>query len=153
MGGYGGASGKTKDKCYRYTGGNKVKDKNAITVAEHYIAEGKYVAFLQEKQGQPRADLSVEGQHVEVKGLSSMNPDNIEGKIKHAFEQIHGDDYRYPPETYREGKVVILSKHSKDFSESEVYSAIQKGFISAEHKGYVTGKLELWINGKIHKLN
>ena len=25
MGGYGGASGKTKDKCYRDTGGHKVK--------------------------------------------------------------------------------------------------------------------------------
>lgn len=153
MGGYGGASGKSKDKCYYDTGGHKVKDKNAITVAEQYIAEGKYVAFLQEKTGQPRADLSVEGQHVEVKGLSSMNPDNIEGKIKHAFEQVHGDDDQYSPETHREGKVVILSKHSKEVSEVEIYSAIQKGFVSAEHKGYVTGKLELWINHKIYKLN
>lgn len=46
-----------------------------------------------------------------------------------------------------------ISKHSKDFSESEVYCVIKKGFLSAEHKGYVTGKLELWINGKIYKLN
>lgn len=92
------------------------------------IAEGKYVAFLQEKAGQPRADLSVDGQHVEIKGLSSMNPDTIEGKIRHAFEQIHGDDYLYPSQTHREGKVVILSKHSKDFSESEIHSAIQKVF-------------------------
>gem|GEM_PF-5169650 len=82
-----------------------------------------------------------------------MNSDNIEGKIKHAFEQIHGDDYRYPPETHREGKVIILSKHSKNLSESEVYHAIQKGFLSAEHKGYVTGKLELWMNNKIYTLN
>lgn len=153
MGGYGGASGRVKDKCYYDTGGHKVKDKNAVEVAEHYIEEGKYVAFLQEKPEQPRADLSVEGQHIEVKGLSSVNPDNIEKKIRHAFEQIHGDDYRYPPETHREGKVVILSKHSKDYSESKVYNAIQKGFLSAIHKGYVTGKLELWINGKIYKLN
>lgn len=153
MGGYGGASGRVKEKCYYDTGGYKVKDKNAIEVAEHYIADGKYVAFLQEKSGQPRADLSVEGQHIEIKGLSSMNPDNIEGKIKHAFEQIHGDDFKYPPETHREGKVVILSRHSTEFSESEVYNAIQKGFLSAEHKGFVTGKLELWINDKIHKLN
>ena len=80
MGGYGGASGRIKDKCYYDTGGHKVKDKNAIEVAEHYIEEGKYVAFLQEKNGQPRADLSVEGQHIEVKGLSSVNPDNIEKK-------------------------------------------------------------------------
>lgn len=49
MGGYGGASGRIKDKCYYDTGGHKVKDKNAIEVAEHYIEEGKYVAFLQEK--------------------------------------------------------------------------------------------------------
>ncbi len=153
MGGYGGASRRVKDKCYYDTGGRKVKDRNAIEVAERYIEDGRYVAFLQEKSGQPRADLSVEGQHVEVKGLSSMNPDNIEGKIKHAFEQIHGDDYRYPAETHREGKVVILSRHSEDYSESKVCSAIKKGFLSAEHKGFVTGKLELWISGKIYKLN
>ena len=37
MGGYGGASGRVKDKCYYDTGGHKVKDKNAVEVAEHYI--------------------------------------------------------------------------------------------------------------------
>lgn len=82
MGGYGGASGKTKDKCYRDTGGNKVKDKNAIEVAEYYIKNGKYVAFLQEKDAQKRADLSVDGQHVEVKGLETMNPDSVEKNLK-----------------------------------------------------------------------
>ena len=28
MGGYGGSSGKTKDKCYYDTGGHKVKDRS-----------------------------------------------------------------------------------------------------------------------------
>ncbi len=153
MGGYGASSGKLKDKCYYDTGGHKVKDKNAIAVAEQYIAEGKYVAFLQEKKNQRRADLSVDGQHVEVKGLETMNPDNVEGKLKHAFEQIHGDDSRYPADTHRGGKVVILSKHDSSISEESIYEVMKQGFLSAERKGYVTGKLELWIRGKIYKLN
>lgn len=153
MGGYGASSGRIKEKCYRDTGNNKVTDKNAIEVAEYYINQGKYVAFLKEKNGQRRADLSVEGHHVEVKGLSTMNPDTVESKLKHAFEQIIGDNFRYSPETYREGKVVILSKHSKDIPENAIIKAMKKGYLSAEHKGYVTGKLELWLNGKIYQLN
>ena len=152
MGGYGGASDKTKGKCYYDTGGNKVKDKNAIEVAEYYINQGKYVAFLQEKYTQRRADLSVEGQYVEVKGLTTMNPDNVEGKLKHAFTQIHGDDTD-SSERHKEGKVVILSKHDSSISEESIYQAMYKGYLSAEHKGYVTGKLEVWIRGKIYKLN
>ena len=60
MGGYGGALGRVKEKCYYDTGGHKVKDKNAIEVAEHYMSEGKEVAFLQEKQNEKRPDLLVE---------------------------------------------------------------------------------------------
>ncbi len=85
MGGYGAASGRVKDKCYYDSGNHKVTDKNAIAVAEKYIKEGKYVVFLQEKPNQHRADLSVDGVHTEVKGLTSLNSDNIEGKIKDAF--------------------------------------------------------------------
>lgn len=153
MGGYGGASGKVKEKCYYDTGGYKVTDKNAIEVAEYYINEGNYVAFLQRKEGQKRADLSVEGQHVEIKGLQTLNPDTIEGRIQNAFEQVHGDDYRYSPDTHKEVKVIILSKHDSSISEDRILEAMQKGFLSAEHKGYVTGKLEVWILGKIHALN
>lgn len=153
MGGYGGASGRTRDWAYYDTSGHKVNDINAISVAEHYLAEGKYVAFLQEKDGQRRADLSVEGQHVEVKGLTTLNPDSIEGHLKHAFTQVDADNHRYPTETHREGKVVLLSKHGSGVSEAEIYSAITKGFQSAVHKGFVSGKVELWINGKIYCLN
>ena len=35
-----------KNKTYYDTGGHKVTDKNAVTVAEYYIDEGKYVAFF-----------------------------------------------------------------------------------------------------------
>jgi len=153
MGGYGGSSDRGKTKTYYDTGGHKVTDKNAITVAERYIDEGKYVAFLQEKEGQNRADLSVDGQHVEVKGLTTLNPDNVEGKLKHAFIQVDADNPRYPDDTHREGKVIILSKHSSDISEATVYEKMHAGFLSAEHKGYITGKVELWINGKIYKFN
>ena len=113
MGGYGGSSGKTKDKCYRDTGGKKVTDKNAIAVAEYYIKEGKYVAFLKEMpQVQRRADLSVEGIHTEVKGTSSQNPSKIATHIIEGFEQVDADNYMYPSDTHRKGRVVILSKHS-----------------------------------------
>ena len=74
MGGYGGASGRVKGKCYYDTGGHKVKDPNAIAVGEYYINLGHYVAFLQEVPNDNRADMSVEGVHVEVKGMSSTNP-------------------------------------------------------------------------------
>ncbi len=152
MGGYGSSYGKTKEKCYYDTGGHKVKDNNAIEVAEYYITQGKYVAFLQEKPNQRRADLSVEGQYVEVKGLTTLNPDNVEGKLKHAFSQIHSDDNSNSKQN-QEGKVVILSKHDKSISEERIYDAMNKGYLSAEHKGYITGKLEVWIRGKIYKLN
>ena len=153
MGGYGGVSGRIKEKCYYNTGGHKVTDKNAIEVAEYYINEGKYVAFLQEKPPQKRADLSVEGQHVEVKGLKTLNPDSIEGRIQNGFEQVHGDDYRYHQDTYKGWKVVLLSRHDSDIPEERILNAMRKGFLSAEHKGYVTGKLEVWIRGKIYMLN
>ena len=153
MGGYGGASGKVKEKCYYDTGGHKVTDKNAIEVAEYYINEGKYVDFLQEKPPRNRADLSVEGQHIEVKGLATLNPNTIEARLKHAFTQIHGDDDRYHSETHKEGKVILLSRHDNGISDEQILNAMRKGFLSAEHKGYVTGKLEVWIRGKIYALN
>lgn len=153
MGGYGGSSGRGKAKTYYDTGGHKVTDRNAITVGEYYIEQGKYVAFLKEIEGQKRADLSVEGQHVEVKGLTTLNPDNVEGILKKAFQQVDADNYRYPKETNREGKVIILSKHSSDISIETVYEEMHKGFLSAQHKGYVTGKVELWIGKEIYTFN
>ena len=124
MGGYGGSSDKGKNKTYYDTGGHKVTDRNAITVAERYIDDGHYVAFLQEKECQKRADLSVDGKHVEVKGLTTLNPDTVEGKLKHAFIQVDADNPRYPADTHREGKVIILSKHSADISESVIYEKV-----------------------------
>lgn len=153
MGGYGGSSNRGKEKTYYDTGGHKVKDNNAIFVGEHYIEEGKYVAFLQEKEGQNRADLSVDGQHVEVKGLTTLNPDNVEGKLKHAFLQVDADNPRYPENTHREGKVIILSKHAHGIDETLIYERMFAGFQSALHKGYVTGKVELWIKDKIYHFN
>lgn len=153
MGGYGGASGRVKEKCYYDTGGHKVTDADAIRVAEKYIKEGKYVAFLKKRNDQLQADLSVEGVHVEVKGIESMNPDTIEGRIIHGFRQIVADNYRYPPETHREGKVVVLSKHDPSISRSDVINAITKAYNSALYKGEVTGKLEVWFGNDIVRIN
>ena len=148
MGGYGGSSHRTKGKCYYDTGGNKVTDKNAITVAEAYIREGKYVAFLQEKKGQERADLSVEGVHTEVKGLTTIKPDKIKERIEKANSQVKADDYRYPEETHRKGKVVLLSKHSGEVSSDTIIEKMKEGMRRAELNGHIEAKVELWIGNR-----
>ena len=150
MGGYGGASGKTKDKCYRDTGGHKVKDKNAITGAEHYIAEGKYVAFLQEINGQKRSDLSIEGIHAEVKGMISQNPSKVADNIDEAFNQVYADNFRYPKETHREGMVIILSKYPNYAEAQKIVSA---GVAEAYRKGYIRGKVKMLHNGVMYDMN
>ena len=53
-GGYGGESGRVKDRCYYDSGGNKVTDKNAIMAAEYYINLGMYVFFFIRKTQQTR---------------------------------------------------------------------------------------------------
>lgn len=152
MGGYGAGSTKVKGSHYTDTKGFKVSDKNAIEVAEYYIKQGKYVAFLHEGKHR-RADLSVGGRHVEVKGLTTLSPSTIEKHLENAFQQVDGDRYRYPPKTWREGKVVLLSRHDSSVSRITILDAMRKGFESAQRKGEITGKVEVWIRGKIYKLN
>lgn len=152
MGGYGGSSGRDKGKCYYDTGGNKVTDSNAIAVAEEYIKEGRYVAFLQEKHGQERADLSVDGVHTEVKGLTTLKPDKIKERIEKACSQVHADDNKYDVGTHREGKVILLSKHTGKSTE-EVIAKMREGFRRADAGGKVTAKVEVWIGTKKIKLN
>lgn len=153
MGGYGGAKGKVKDKCYYDTGGHKVTDKNVIEVGELYIKEGKYVAFLQERPPQHRADLSVEGIHIEVKGLSTLKPDTIKERIIHAVIQIRGDDYRYPPETHRQGKVIILSKHKKNIPDNTLLSAMNEGLRRAKLEHSINEIVEVWIGNRHIRIN
>ena len=149
MGGYGGSSCRVKDKAYYDTGGHKVKDKNAIAVGEYYINSGKYVAFLQEKDGQQRADLSVEGIHVEVKGMMSVKTNKVANNIQEAFQQVEADNAAYPKETNRPGKVVILSKYPDI---KTAYKAVYGGYRKAKSKGYVKGDVELFHNGKMYKI-
>lgn len=149
MGGYGGSSGRIKEKAYYDTGGHKVTDKNAISVAECYINQGKYAAFLQEKKGQKRADLSIDGVHTEVKGMSSLSTNKVANNIREAFEQIAADNKRYSKDTHRDGKVVILSKYSNI---RLAYKTIYGGYRKARTKGYVKGDVELMHNGKIYKI-
>lgn len=77
MGGYGGDNQLGKSPEYIDTGGNIVRDKNAIKVAEHYLDEGHRVAFLQEHpqdKWRNRADLLIDDNMViEVKGLTSKS--------------------------------------------------------------------------------
>lgn len=149
MGGYGGRSGRKKDKVYYDTGGHKVRDQNAIAVGEYYINQGKYVAFLQEKSGQKRADLSVEGIHVEVKGMISTNTNKVANNIQEAFQQVEADNEAYPKETHRPGKVVILSKYPDI---KTAYKVVYGGFRKAKTLGYVKGDVELMHKGKMYKI-
>ena len=148
MGGYGGESGREKGNAYLDTGGHKVKDQNAIAVGEYFIDRGKYVAFLQEKPNQQnRADLSVEGVHIEVKGMTSTNTGQVAKNIKKAFEQIESDVKKYPSEKRIPGKVIILSKYQNI---KTAYKIVLGGFRSAKAKGYVQGDVGLMHNGKLY---
>ena len=152
MGGYGASSGRKKDKCYKDTGNHKVTDKNAIEVAEYYIKQGDYVAFLK-REDHPRADLSVNReQHIEVKGITTLSPNRIEAHLEDAFIQIHGDDFKYPKETHREGTVVLLSRHDKSVPRKEIIHAVCEAYGIAKRKGEISGKVELWIKGEHIKI-
>ncbi len=153
MGGYGGIRGKVKEKCYYDTGGHKVKDNNAIIVAETYMKEGKYVAFLQVKENQERADLSVEGVHTEVKGLTTLKPDKISERIEKADRQVQADDYKYPADTHRQGKIILLSKHGKDVPRETIIGKMREDLHKAQMNGPITAKVEVWIGEEHIELN
>lgn len=149
MGGYGGSSARGKSATYYDTGGHKVTDKNAITVGEYYIDRGHYVAFLQEKNGQKRADLSIDGVHTEVKGMSSTSTNKVANNINEGFRQVEADNKHYPASTNRAGKVIILSKYS---DLKTAYKIVYGGFRKAKAKGYVKGEVELMHKGKIYRI-
>lgn len=149
MGGYGGASGRVKGKCYYDTGGHKVKDPNAIAVGEYYINLGHYVAFLQEVPNDNRADMSVEGVHVEVKGMSSTKPGQVAKNLKKGFTQVDADNKRYPKATHRPGTVVILSEYK---SLDEAKRVVKAGYDEAVRKGYVTGNVKLFHDGVMYDI-
>ncbi len=149
MGGYGGSSTRGRSKTYYDTGGHKVKDKNSAAVAEYFIDQGHYVAFLQEKKDQKRADLSVDGIHTEVKGMSSLSTNKVCNSIQEGFEQVEADNYRYPEETHRDGQVVILSKYS---DLRTAYKVVYGGYRKAKSKGYVHGDVKLFHKGKMYHI-
>lgn len=150
MGGYGGASGRKKERCYYDTGNKKVTDKNAVAVAEHYLREGKYVAFLKEKPPHKRPDLSVDHEIlVEVKGMESMDPDRVKNNIRKGFKQINSDLELYTEENRHPGKVIILSRHS---NVQASYEVALEGYHKAKSQGFVHGTVEYWNNGYIIEL-
>ena len=149
MGGYGGTSDRVKQKVYYDTGGHKVTDKNAIAVGEYFIDKGHYVAFLQEKKDQKRADLSVDGVHTEVKGMSSTSTNKVCNAILEGFQQVAADNYRYPTETHRDGEVVILSKYPDI---KTAFKVVYGGYRKAKSKGYVQGNVKLFHDGKMYQI-
>ena len=141
MGGYGATTGNYKIKGFLDSHDQKVTDKNAIAVGKYLIEHGEYVVFLHESSIN-RADISVDGIHVEIKGISSTNLNTITKEIKHAFIQVNGDNWRYDKSTHRKGKVILLSKHP---SLNTAYKIFYASFRNARKKGYVDGKVEMWF--------
>lgn len=152
MGGYGGASGKVKDGCYYDSGGNKVKDKNAIEAAEYYLSLGMHVVFLREKpeDGEGRPDLLVDFEIlVEVKGIGSTKAGTIAKQIKHASKQISDELARRSEDDQLLGKIVILSLH-ETFEAG--FKAVYDGYQEAKRKDQVHFSVEFWFHGEIYIL-
>ena len=151
MGGYGGKSGRQKDKCYLNTAGMPVKDANAIFVAEHYLRQGKYVAFLAEKPNDHRrVDLMVEGAPVEVKGVETFKSNTVcNSSIFKAREQMRQTIAESKFYEHKEGsKIVLLSRHKRAIDGERAVSAIISGYQEALRKGIVSKKIKLSIGLK-----
>ena len=151
-GGYGGESGKArrkKDGCYKDSEGKvKVKDKNAIEVAEYYLNEGKYVVFYHEDGINNVPDLSVDGKFVvEVKGVSSFNSTRIKENIEKATSQIKAKLSKYPEDKRHEGKIVLLSRYTQNFDFAR--SVVLEGYRRAKQEGIFQFQVEFWLNGEI----
>ena len=149
MGGYGGASGKIKDGCYYDSEGvNKIKDKNAIEVAEYYLSLGMYVVFYHENGIDYVPDLSVDGRLVvEVKGISSMNSTRIKENIAKANEQVDTKLSQYPEDERHEGKIVLVSRYAS----AEIgFRVAYEGYQKAKNEGLVSYQVEFWVHGDIH---
>ncbi len=150
MGGYGGKSGRQKDKCYLNTAGMPVKDANAIFVAEHYLHQGKYVAFLAEKPNDHRrVDLMVEGAPVEVKGVETFKSNTIcNSSIFKAREQMRQTIAESKFYEQKEGsKIVLLSRHKRAIDGESAVPAVIAGYQEALRKGIVSkkDKIEYWF--------
>ena len=149
MGGYGGQSGRTKGTGYLNTAGNPVKDKNAVTVAEHYLQEGKYVAFLKETPNDHRrADLMVEGAPVEVKGVEGNNANTIcnssLAKAAKQMKQTIAESKSY--EHKENSKIILLSTHKNASDGLKAVTSVIAGYQEALRKGIISesDKVEYW---------
>ena len=150
MGGYGGASGKVKDKCYRDSKGFKVTEESSIKAAEYYLSVGMSVVFLHQ-DNISRPDLLVDFKFiVEVKDIESPNPSQVAKQIKKASRQIEQEHSKYPEDKRLPAKIVLISLHT-DLKVG--FYAISEGYKEAKRKNDVHFKTELWINGEIHVLS
>lgn len=154
MGGYGGASKRNpkKEGCYKDSEGKiKIKDKNAIEVAEYYLNEGRYVVFYHEDGINNVPDLSVDFKMVvEVKGVSSLNPTRIKENIEKATLQIEAKLSKYPEDDRHEGKIILFSRYTQSFEVG--YRVVCEGYRRAKLEGVARFQVEFWFNGEIHIL-
>ena len=146
MGGYGGASGKVKDRCYRDSKGFKVREPSSIMAAEYYLSWGMSVVFLHQEENR-RPDLLVDYKFfAEVKGVISLNPSQIAKQIRSASEQIEGEHSRHPEEERLPAKIVLISLHE---TLELGYRLIYEGYQEAKRKNWVNFNTEFWFKGEI----
>ena len=81
--------------------------------------------------------------------MTSTSTNKVANNLKEAFEQVEADNYRYPLDTHRDGRVVILSRYPDI---KTAYKAVYGGYRKAKNKGYVKGDVELMHNGKMYHI-
>ena len=144
--GRGGYTG--KEISYRDSGGKKVKDQNAIFVAEQYMKQGYEVVFRQQHTeekggvgGIKTPDLTIKSSDdqkfiktIEVKGIISGSPSTIAKRIKKASMQFKEGD--------TENTVAILLVGKNQTKESRKFA--REGIAEAKRKNYMKYPVEVW---------
>ena len=135
---------------YLDSGGRPVDDYYSVAVAEKYIAQERRTVFLQ-PSARLRADLSVQGRHLEIKVFRTLNHEYIADLILASFAQIRAERFRYPPETWRPGALILLAAWNWSATTEEILDAARKGLAFAP--GVEEGdSVEVRVRGTTYKI-
>lgn len=133
-----------KQIWYLDSGGKKVRDRGAISVAEFYMDLGFESVFRREHNPGKSYDLTIKSsddlnfiKNIEVKQTTSPKSSKMASNIGKAFEQLPDDNT---------GTVAIYLPNLKNDSVGRQYAL--KGFEEALRKGWVRGKVEVWFSDK-----
>lgn len=133
-----------KQIWYLDSGGKKVRDRGAISVAEFYMDMGYECVFRKEHPPGKIYDLTIKSnddslyiKNIEVKQVASPSISQFAKNIARAFKQL--PDYSN----------CVAALYLKNFKNNEIgLKFAQAGFDEAVRKGYVKGKVEVWFSDK-----